>query len=81
VHDLVFYPHLACGIVNHKISASGHTALAHSTGHNSGMTGCPAAGRQNTFGSIHPCDIFRRSLHPDQDNRFTLLLHGYGIFS
>ncbi len=66
--------------VNHQVTATGHTGLAHATGHHGRVTGhAPTAG-QDALGHIHARDVFGAGLTANQDHFLALSRGGHGIF-
>ena len=63
------------------LRTTGHTTLAHASGHHGRMRGHASASRQNTFGGDHTGQILRRSLLAHQKHLFTALRRRHGFLS
>ena len=60
---------------------TGNAGSTHTAGNNRRVRGHTAASRNQTLGSMHTADIFRRSFQTNQDNFFALGSPSFGIFS
>ncbi len=63
-------------IINLKVTGARNTALAHSAGNNSSVRGHAATGGEDTFGYIHPLEVFRRRLDTHQ-HHFMSFFHPF----
>ena len=70
--DLTAGGHGLGGVVDADRAGAGDAGLAHAARHHRGVRGHAATGGEDTFGGMHAVDVFRRGLHPHQDDLVAL---------